>query len=76
MADNNVFISYENQQRTVDKLRAEIKTKMDAKDIDTAPTQSSGNLVESGGVYTAVAGCVQKSEMDDITQADIDAMFA
>lgn len=76
MADNNVFISYENQQRTVDKLRAEIKTKMDAKEIDTAPTQSSDNLVKSGGVYTAVARCVQKSEMDDITQADIDAMFA
>ena len=76
MAGSRIFMSYANQQRTVDRLMVEINAKMDKKTIDAVPTQNSHNLVESGGVYTAVAGCVQKSEMNEITQADIDAMFA
>lgn len=71
-----ILISLANQRRILDRLATELNGKMDVVNYDTTPTQGSSNIMTSGSIYNALGHYLNTETLDDITDADIDAMFA
>lgn len=71
-----IDLSLDNLKNTIlPDLKQLLDKKLDVTGYDTEPTSGSSNIMTSGDIYTAIEKCVKKTSLDEITDADIDAMF-